>query len=198
MNLQRIKREICRIGKLCYDRGIVAANDGNISVRYKNTVIITPTGISKGNLRERDLVLLDLNENIIKGKRRPTSELSMHLHIYRRRSDIEAIVHTHPPFTLALSIADRFPDEAILSEQPIITGKIGIAPYATPGSDDVGKSLDEFLSDKEYGGAVLSHHGLVTWGESLEQAYFRTESTEQVSKIYLLASLLGSVRHLPI
>lgn len=190
-----IKRQIVDIGKRIYNNGYVAANDGNISVRVsEKQVITTPTGVSKGFMTPDMLVKVDLDGNVISGKMRPSSELKMHLAVYRQRPDVNAVVHAHPPTATAFAVAGIPLKTPTIPEVIISLGWIPIAKYGTPSTDEIPRAIGEHLENHD--AILLENHGAVTVGVSLENAYFKMETLELYAKISLLARLLGGERAL--
>lgn len=188
-------KRIIEIGRRLYARGMIAGSDGNISARMSaNEIIITPSGKCKGLLKEKDLVVIDLEGFQLRGHFRASSEAAMHTHLYRNRSDIAACVHAHPPYATAFSVIGESLTEPILPEVILFVGDIPIAPYAPPGTDAVGKSLDEFLTN--HNAFLLKNHGLVTVGRNLEEAYNRLETVEYYARILFIARQIGSANKL--
>ena len=181
--------QIVAIGRKMYEKGFVASNDGNISVRLgENEVLMTPTGVSKGALTPDMLIRLTLDGDILGGTLRASSETAMHLRIYRENDAIMAITHAHCPAATSFAIA-RIPlDVPVYPESLVITGPVPVAPYATPGTQEVPDSVAPFC--RRYFAVLLANHGPVTWGSSLQEAYFRLESLESFAKIYMYARFL--------
>lgn len=179
------KKAILDIGRRMYTRAFVAANDGNISVRVgDNEVWATPTGVSKGFMKKDMLVKVDLDGNVIKGSRKPSSELKMHLRAYKENPDIKAVVHAHPPICTAYSIAGIELDSPVLAEAVITLGNVPIAPYAQLGSEDVANVIAPYCHS--HNGIMLANHGVVTWADDPYAAYYRLESMEYYANILLL------------
>ena len=193
MNENALKREIVDIGKRLFQREFVAANDGNISVRIsEKTILITPTGVSKGFMDPQDMIKVDIESGkVISGKARPSSEMAMHLAIYECRPDVQAVVHAHPPTATGFAVAGMSFDDIALPEAVIGLGRIELASYATPGTSEVPQAVKEKIMCSDV--MLLANHGAVAVGDSLIQAYYRMESLEQVAKITLTAKLLGNV-----
>ncbi|MBQ8974662.1 MAG: class II aldolase/adducin family protein [Oscillospiraceae bacterium] len=186
---------ILEVGRRMYAKDFVAANDGNISCKVSDTELwTTPTGVSKGFMTEDMLVKLDLDGNILQGSARPSSEIKMHLRLYRENPAINAVTHAHPPVSTAFAAAGVPLDRAILQEAVMLLGVIPIAPYALPGSDELAQSVVPYCRD--YNGLLLEHHGAVTWGGDLMQAFYRLESVEYNAKIYMYSRLMGFDRRL--
>jgi L-fuculose-phosphate aldolase len=184
-----IRKQICEIGDKIYAKGFVAANDGNISVRLDDKhIIVTPTGVSKGGMRPEQLVKMTLDGEVI-GKNKPSSEVKMHLMAYNQNPKIRAVVHAHPPIATAFAVVQKPMDQPILAEAVVSLGIVPVAPYATPGTVEVPNSIKGFVN--EYNAVLLANHGLLTWGETLEQAYFRMETAEHYGKILLYVNQIG-------
>lgn len=190
------KGEILSTGLKIYQRGLVAANDGNLSVRVgDNALWVTPTGVSKGAMTEDMLVKLDLDGNLLEGARKPSSETKMHLRIYKEDPDVRAVVHAHPPAATAFAAAGIPLDRPVLQEAVVQLGTVPVAPFALPGSQGVADSVAPYCRD--YRALLLEYHGAVTWGDTMEQAYFRLECLEQLATVTLHLRTLGCDRVMP-
>lgn len=188
-----VKRDILEAGRRLYQRGFVAANDGNLSGRVSDRhVWATPSGVSKGFLTEDMLVKLDLDGNIVEGTMKPSSEIKMHLTIYKEAQDILAVVHAHPPVAATFAAAGIPLDKALLQEAVVLLGIIPVAPYALPGSDALAKSVVPYL--KDYNGLLLEHHGAVAWGCNIMQALHRLESIEYNATVMMYSKMMGIER----
>ncbi len=188
-----VKRDILEAGRRLYQRGFVAANDGNLSARVSDRHIwATPTGVSKGFMTEEMLVKLDLDGNIIEGTCTPSSEIRMHLRIYREAPEIRAVAHAHPPVSTTFAAAGIPLDKALLQEAVVLLGVIPVAPYALPGTDALAESVIPYL--KEYNGLLLEHHGALTWGRDIMQALHRLESIEYNATVLMYARMMGLER----
>lgn len=184
------RREICTAGCWIHARNFVAATDGNLSVRLSEDHILTsPTGMSKGMMTPDDLVITDMRGNRVAGDRAPSSELAMHLLIYRRRPDVNAVCHAHPPMATGYAAAGIALDKAIVSEIVLGLGCIPVAPYGMPGSSELSKNLEPLLQD--YDALLMANHGVVTYGPDLLTAYFRMETVEHFAQISLVTEVLG-------
>lgn len=187
-----MREQICAIGRRIYQNGFAAANDGNISVRCGDRVITTPTGVSKGFLQPDMLVEVNLEGGVLTGSLQPSSELKMHLEVYRQRSDARAVVHAHPPYATAFAIVGRVPDQPIIAEAVVTVGPVALAPYATPSTPGVARSIAPYLAAHD--AILLSNHGALTYGADLETAYWRLESLEFYAKLTVLSSQIGAPR----
>ncbi|KAF0820724.1 MULTISPECIES: class II aldolase/adducin family protein [unclassified Cytobacillus] len=174
---QDAKELICEIGRRVYNKNFVAANDGNISIKVGDHEIwTTPTGVSKGFMTPEMMVKMDLSGNILKGKLKPSSEIKMHLRVYQENSEARAVVHAHPPVATSFAIAGISLEKPITPEAVVLLGKVPVAPYATPGTQEVPDSIAPYCRD--YNAVLLANHGALTWGRDITEAYFRMESLE--------------------
>jgi L-fuculose-phosphate aldolase len=184
------RREICTAGRWIHDRGFVASTDGNISVRLDSRRILTsPTGISKGLMSPDDLVITDLQGRKLAGHREPSSELAMHLLIYVRRPDINAVCHAHPPIATAHAAAGLPLNKALLSEIVLSLGCVPVAQYGTPGTPELSDALEPLVQN--YDAILMANHGVVTSGADLLTAFFRMETVEHFAQVSLATELLG-------
>ena len=185
------KQAIIDIGQRMYVRGFVAANDGNISVKIgDNEVWATPTGVSKGYMKKKMLVKVDLEGNVLEGTYKPSSELKMHLRAYRENETLGSVCHAHPPICTSFAVAGIPLDSPILAEAVITLGDVPIAPYAELGTEEVSEAVAPYC--RTHNGVLLANHGAVTWAEEPYAAYYRLESMEYYAKILLITDkLLG-------
>jgi L-fuculose-phosphate aldolase len=184
------RRDICRVGRWIHQRGYVAATDGNISVRLDPRRILTsPTAVSKGMMAADDLVITDLDGRKLAGRRNPSSELAMHLLIYRRRPEINAVVHAHPPVATGYAAAGLALNKALVSEVVLSLGCIPVARYGTPGTAELTEALEPLVT--HYDSILMANHGVVTCGQDLLTAFFRMETTEHFARVSLVTELLG-------
>lgn len=179
MNEEIVREQIIDIGKRMYERRMVAANDGNISVRISdNEVLCTPTGVSKGFMNPEMIVKIDMQGNVISAHEgyRPSSEVKMHLRVYERRPDIKAVVHAHPTYATIYAIAEKPLDKPIMTEAVVALDRVPVAPLATPSTKEVPDSIECLV--EEYDALLLSHHGALTYAPDIMTAYMRMESVE--------------------
>ncbi|MBQ9934098.1 MAG: class II aldolase/adducin family protein [Ruminiclostridium sp.] len=187
------KTQIIEAGLKIYQRGLVAANDGNLSVRVgDNALWVTPTGVSKGAMTEEMLVKVDLEGALLEGTRKPSSETRMHLRIYKENPDVRAVIHAHPPAATAFACAGIPLDRPIIQEAVVFLGTVPVAPFALPGSQAVADSVAPYCRD--YRALLLEYHGAVTWGDTMEQAHYRMECLEQLAQVTLHLKTLGCDR----
>ena len=190
-----IRNLICEIGRRTWQRGFVSANDGNFSCRLsENVVLATPTLVSKGFMKPNDLVKIDMEGNQLEGKLKVTSEIKMHLAIYKERQDFKAIVHAHPPHAMAYAITDEPLPMCILPEVEICIGYIPITTYGTPGTQELPETISPFI--RNHSVLILSNHGVVTADNDILQAYHKMEMIDQYCKILILAKQIGNYKQL--
>jgi L-fuculose-phosphate aldolase len=184
------RQEIVRYGRMLHERCFVAAMDGNLSVRLKNDrILVTPTCLSKGAMRPADMVVVDLEGRRVSGRRNVTSEIGMHLLIYRLRPDVQAIVHAHPPTATGFAAAGVALTEPLVCEVVMGLGCIPLARYGTPGTSELTQTLEPYVPN--YDAILMSNHGVVTYGDTLEHAYMKMETVEHFAQIALVTHLLG-------
>ncbi len=182
--------DICDIGRRMYQRELVASNDGNISVRIdKNKVLITPTLISKGFMKEEDIVMIDLDGNVIEGSKKPSSEYLLHTTVYKMRDDVNAVVHAHPVTVSAFAIVGRAVDMSYMPEAFMSLGYFPVAKYARPGTVELAKSIEPFIRTNN--GCLLANHGAVSWAKDVYSAYYLMEQLEFYCKTSLIAERIG-------
>jgi L-fuculose-phosphate aldolase len=185
-----LRRQLVRFGRWVHRLGYTPGTAGNLSVRLdEHLILATPTGCSKGLLHAADMVLIDNDGHKLSGTRNVTSEIGMHLAVYRMRLDVQAIVHTHPPIATAFAACGKALDQPICSEILMTTGLVPLAPYATTGTEEVSASLEPFIPDHD--AILLANHGLLTYGSSLPDAFMKTETVEHFAQVCLSAHQLG-------
>ncbi|MCI8650862.1 MAG: class II aldolase/adducin family protein [Oscillospiraceae bacterium] len=186
----KLRQEICHICHLLYNRGYVVSNDGNVSARTdRGTILITPSGVSKGRITPDMLVETDADGRILSGDRYPSSEGKMHWMLYRERKDVMAVVHAHPPMATAFSICRRPLTERYLAEMIVGLGEVPVTKFAMLSTDEVPLSVLPFVQD--HCAVLLANHGALTWGPTLLSAFDRMETVEQTAKIHHYVSQLG-------
>ncbi len=184
------RRDICTAGRWIHNRAFVAATDGNISVRLDSRRILTsPTGMSKGLMSPKDMVITDLRGKKLAGSREPSSELSMHLLVYASRPEVNAVCHAHPPTATAYAAAGLPLNKALLSEIIIALGYVPVARYGTPGTQELIDALAPLV--KNYDAILMANHGAVTCGADLLTAFFRMETVEHFAQVSLASEMLG-------
>lgn len=189
------KKRLVEICHKVYTKGFVAAYDGNISRRTsRNTVLITRSGICKGDVTEKDIVEIDLAGKVLSTKQKISTENKIHLLAYQKRKEVNAVVHCHPTYATAFALIGEGMDKHYLPEVFLTIGKVPLCKYATPSTDLVPKSLEPYINFSW--AMLLQNHGAVTLGKSLDEAYFRMEKLEHAAKIILLARLVGKPKEL--
>ncbi len=184
------RREIVRVCRLLYERGLIAGGEGNVSVRLGSTrVLMTPRGVRKGELASDDLVEISLFGNRLRGGREASTEAAVHLEIYRCRDDVEGIVHAHPPTATGFAAAGLTVPDDVLPEVTFGLGPVVLVPYARPGTDELARCVGQAAVAHDV--LLLANHGAVTAGASLAVAHQRMESLEHAARIVLVARLLG-------
>ncbi len=188
---KQAKKAIIDIGQRMYVRGFVAANDGNISVRTgENEVWATPTGVSKGYMKKKMLVKVDLDGTLLEGTYKPSSELKMHLRAYRENEALRSVCHAHPLVCTCFAVAGIPLSTPVLAEAVITLGEVPVAPYAELGSEEVPEVIAPYCHT--HSGILLANHGAVTWAQDPYAAYYRLESMEHYARILLVTDkLLG-------
>jgi L-fuculose-phosphate aldolase len=190
MNDHQSRLEILHFGRMLHERGLIAATDGNISVRLNDSsVLITPTCISKGMMSIEDLLVVDMHGRRLSGFRDVSSEISMHMTIYRMRPDINAVVHAHPPTATGFAACGLALDQALISEVLLSLGSVPLAHYATPGTSELSEALTPYIPDHD--AVLMANHGVVTYGCDLLTAYMNMETVEHFAKIALVVKQLG-------
>ena len=185
MSEKKAKKAILDIGQRMYVRNFVAANDGNISIRTgENEVWAPPTGVSKGFMKKKMLVKVDLEGNVLEGTKKPSSELKMHLRAYQENPELLSVCHAHPPICTCFAIAGIPLDVPVLAEAVITLGDVPVAPYAELGSKEVPEAIAPYCHT--HNGVLLANHGAVTWAEDPYSAYYRLESMEYYANILMI------------
>jgi L-fuculose-phosphate aldolase len=195
INEFKIKQDICDVGHRLYAKGFAAANDGNISVRIgENEVLCTPTQYSKGDLKPDDLCKVDLAGKQLAGRRKRTSEVLLHMEIYKLDPTIKSVVHCHPPHATAFAISNQAIPTCILPEVEVFLGPIPMTTYETPGGQAFADTITPHVKTSKI--AVLRNHGTVAWGEDVMKAYWWTEILDAYCRILLLARQVGPIERI--
>src|ERR1700687_6111705 len=193
---RELREDIVEIGRLVYQKGWVAANDGNITIRMgRDRILATPTGVSKGMMKPDDLIVVDMKGNKIEGRKERTSEILMHITIYEKRPDIFSIVHAHPPVATGFAAAGRPLNLALLPEVIIGLGCVPLADYGLPGTPALTEPMLPYIP--KYDAILMGNHGCVCYGEDVYKAFFKMETVEHFARIALVAELLGGPKVLP-
>lgn len=195
VNELEIKKQMCEIGKRIYDKGMVAANDGNISFKINdNRFLCTPTGVSKGYMTPEYICVVDKHGNVIEANDgyKPSSEIKMHMRVYEKRSDVGSVVHAHPIYATSFAIAGIPLTEPIMPEAIISLGTVPIAEYGAPSTYEIPDNIEKYL--EHYNAILLENHGALTWGDDLLGAYFKMESLEFYAQLLFNAKMLGGAK----
>ena len=192
-----IKKQICEIGQRIYNKGMVAANDGNISVKIsENEFLCTPTGVSKGFMTPEFICKVDKNGNVIQANKgfKPSSEIKMHMRVYKERADVQSVVHAHPLYATSFAIAGIPLTEPIMPEAVIALGCVPIAEYGTPSTEEIPDAVSKYL--QYYDAVLLENHGALSYSDSLINAYYKMESLEFYAQLLYQSKVLGGPKTL--
>ncbi len=184
-----LRAEMCDVGRRLWQRGLVGAAEGNISVRLSTRQILcTPSGLSLGQLKPRDLVVID-NHGAAAGDGKPSSEIKLHLRILAKRPDCQCVIHAHPPIATGFSLAGEEIPDNLLPEAAYVLGSVATAPFGMPGTNEVPDRMEALMADHKT--ILMERHGAVVMGKNLEDAYNRMETLERVARIILVAKVVG-------
>jgi L-fuculose-phosphate aldolase len=184
-----LRLEIIKVCRKLESKGLIAASDGNVSCRAgRDHMLITPSGVAKGDIEPEEIAKTSMRGDLLEGPIRPSNEIRMHVQVYRMRPDVLAIVHAHPPVATAFTLAGFPFNSKVLPEVWLLLGKVPVAPYATPATDEVPQSIEPYIPDSR--AILLKRHGALTFGGSLMEACMRMEKLEHCAKILFYASML--------
>ncbi len=188
--------EICTISHLLYSKGFFEGTSGNISRRLSDDrILITPSGKAKNTLIPEDLIITDLNGSVIEGEGKPSSEIKMHLAVYRKRADINAVIHAHPPYSVAYCISEKSLDLSVMAEAAMILENVPVLKYARPSTDEVPEHLDPYLATNNV--FLMENHGLLALGRNLKEAQYRAETLEFTAHVNsIVVSMGGGIKHI--
>ena len=187
-----LRNDIVRVCRRLYERGLIAGGEGNVSARLEDgNILVTPSGASKIDVSESDLVIVSPDGKPVAGSGRASSELGMHLRIYRLRPDVGAVVHAHPPFATAFAVAGEDLMAPVLPEILVLIGGVPLVPYATPGSPALAAAIEPFLPHHD--AFLMANHGATAYGSTLSIAHQRMESLEHAARILFSARALGHI-----
>src|SRR3989440_395814 len=190
----KVKEQMCEIGRRLYNKGFAAANDGNITVRLNDRELLcTPTMVSKGYMKPEDICKVDYEGKQLAGTRKRTSEVLLHLAVYKERPDVQSVVRCHPPHATAFAVAQEPIPKCVLPEVEVFLGIVPMARYETPGGLKFAETILPYV--KECNTIILANHGTVTFGPTLENAYFNSEIIDAYCKILILARQLGKINY---
>ncbi len=193
---RRERQELVEVAHLCYQRRYICGTEGNFSIRLEDDrILTTPSGSCKGRLRESDLVVTDGHGVPEPGQSgRPSTELEMHLTVYKHRPDVKAVVHCHPTVAVGFTVAGVDLGKCVLPEVVCTLGTVAVAPYATPSTEEVSESISQLVT--RYDAIVLDHHGALALGKDIWDAYYKLETLEHHAETMLVAHMLGGVKPL--
>jgi L-fuculose-phosphate aldolase len=192
-NERQLRQDIVEVGRRLYAREYTASNDGNISVRLDaGRLLMTPANVCKGFMNPQMMCITDLEGKKLEGDRNPSSEMQMHLEVYRQRPDVNAVVHAHPPIATGFAVAGIALDRAVLAEVITTLGSVPIAEYATPSTQELPDAVRRYITAHD--GMLLANHGALTVGSDLFSAYYKMETIEHFAKISFVARMLGGER----
>ena len=197
LNHKELRDQICDVCHKMWQKGWVAANDGNVSVKLSDgTFLVTPTGISKSFITPEKLVQIDKSGKILSAEEgyRPSSEIKMHLRCYQEREDVGAVLHAHPPVATGYAVANRPLDEYSMIETVIALGSVPVTPYGTPSTEEVPEAIAPYL--EEHDALLLQNHGALTMGTDVITAYYRMETLELFAQINLNAHRFGGAQEI--
>ncbi len=197
MSEYEVKKQICEIGKRIYGQGMVASNDGNISVKINdNEFLCTPTGVSKGFMTPEYICKVDANGKVIQANEgfRPSSEIKMHMRVYKNRPDVQSVVHAHPVYATSFAIAGIPLTQPIMPEAVIALGCVPIAKYGTPSTEEIPDAVEPYL--QSFDAVLLENHGALTFSNNLLNAYHKMEAVEFYAKLLFNANMLGGPKEL--
>ena len=192
---EQIRKQIVEVSRLLYDKGMVNAYEGNVSILADNRLYITPSTTCKGFLTEDLIVVTDIYGNIIEGRRKPSSEIKLHLAAYRKRADIKAVVHAHSPYATAYALANKPIESRAYPEMIMLFDRVPLAVYGTPSTDEVYCGMDEHISNHDV--ILLANHGIIAVGSNVYDAFFKLEAAESIAKVLTFARLVGGEKELP-
>lgn len=192
---RELREELCEVGRLLWERDLVGAAEGNLSVRFgQNSILCTPNGLCKGRLKPDDMVIIDHAGRPIR-RGNPSSEIRLHLKAYSVRPDCAAFIHAHPPTATGFALANQNIPYDVLPEAVAVLGPIALVPFAMPGTEDLPNAAAESM--QSHNTLLLANHGAATMGSSLMDAFFRMETLERVAKVVLIARQVGEPKALP-
>lgn len=189
MKINDIKNEMIKYGDIIDSKGFSPGTSGNISVRYQDKIIITSSGSSNGNLAYEDLIIIDFDGNVVEGNKKASSEKMLHVEFYKKRPDINAIIHVHPTYLSSFAAARKSLETPVMAENVYYFGKIPLADYALPSSKALVDKTAEYFD--KYNAVLMANHGFIVGDVDIEQAYLKLELAESYAQIVLNAKILG-------
>lgn len=194
-NTEDIKKIIVETGKRVYDKGYTLGISGNVSCKYDNKIFITSSGACLGEINEKEIVTLDLDGNVIENNNiKPSTERMMHVEIYRARPEINAVIHAHPVYSTALAVSGKSELPAILAEPFFMFGKISVVKYETPSTNELAKSIAKYFEKSD--AVLMANHGAAVCGRDLKETFYKLETLEFYSGVYLFSGITGKRKKL--
>jgi L-fuculose-phosphate aldolase len=194
--IQAVRKELLRMGKLLYQQQYIVATEGNLSCRIDSkNILITRSGVCKGELTPDDLIKVSLNKRTSTGDQRPSTEMRMHLEVYRQRPDVKAVIHAHPPYAVSLTLAGISLNKPYTPESVLLLGAVPTAVYGRPSTSQVAESIQKYLKKTDI--ILLERHGSLTVGKTLTEAFYKLEILENTAKIVWLTRQAGIIKPLP-
>lgn len=195
MTLQSAKKELQRMGEILYQRQYITGSEGNLSLRMgSDDILITRSGVCKGELTPTDLIKISLKKNTLNQLQKPSSELRLHLEVYRQRPEIRAVIHAHPPYVVSLSLAGISLEKPYTPESVLLLGAVPTAPYGRPSTSQVSESIQKYIKKTDI--IILERHGSLTVGQTLKDAFQKLEILENTAKIVWLGRQAGIIKPL--
>jgi L-fuculose-phosphate aldolase len=192
--MEKIRDQVVNVSKMMYDKGMVNAFEGNVSVLKGDKIYITPSGICKGFLTPDMIVVTDMEGQVLEGKLKPSSELMLHINSYKHRPGIKSVVHAHSPHATAFALANLPIESKSYTEMIMLFEKIPLAEYGIPSTDEIFDGVKKYISD--YDIVLLANHGIMAVGKDVYDAYFKLEAAESIAKVLILARQLGGEKEL--
>ncbi len=189
MELQELKNELIKYGKLSGEKNFTPGISGNMSARFGDKILITTSGSANGYLEDDELVLIDFDGNLIEGSQKPSSEKMLHVEYYKQRPDINYILHMHSPYLSTFAACKKALDEPIMPENIFYFGEIPLAEYGLPSSADLVLKTSKYF--KNYNVILMANHGMITAGKTIQEAYLNLELAESYAQVVLQTKLLG-------
>lgn len=189
MKINDIKKQIIKYGDIIDTKGFSPGTSGNISVRYGDKILITASGSSNGNLSYEDLILIDFAGNVVEGKKNASSEKMLHVEFYKKRPNVNAIIHVHPTYLSSFAAARKNLEDPVMAENVYYFGKIPLADYALPSSKALVDKTAKFFD--KYNAVLMANHGFIVGDVDMEQAYLKLELAESYAQVVLNAKILG-------
>lgn len=192
--MDEIKRQLVEVSKLMYNKGMVNAFEGNLSILDNDRIYITPSGVCKGILTEDMIMVTDMEGKVLEGNLKPSSEILLHIGAYRSRDDIKSVVHAHSPYSTAYALANKPIETKAYPEMITLFDKIPLAEYGTPSTDKIFDGVKKYIN--EYDIILLANHGIMAVGRDAYDAFFKLEAAESTARIFMLAKQLGGAKDL--